>query len=90
MKVYLLQIHRDGELDDGSVYDELFHFDNLGDLEAEFRNKMNYYTAHDLDLLVWKIPELDEDTNEVYGCFEFRNKAGDRVMARASDLDIGD
>jgi hypothetical protein len=87
MRLFILQIH---DTSNCHVFDEIYHFEDFNDLCAEYRNKMNYYSAKGYKLCSIEEPTLDEGDNEVGGLFKFLKKTGDVVIGRATDVHIGD
>ena len=91
MRIYILQIHIDKPKYDLDRFDELQHFEDFNDLCAAFRAKLRYYrNRENLEPDGLEEPTLDECDNEAYGSFSFKDKDGNRVMARVADIDIGD
>ena len=91
MRLYLLQIHKDDDSLGENVFDELYHFENFNELCAEFKNKMDYYAkSYPLKLRKIEEPTLDEGDGEVSGRFTFADSDGFRVLARVTDIHIGD
>lgn len=90
MRLYLLQIHKDRIEGEWDVFDELYHFKDFDSLCAEFQNKLNYYKKRGLELNGIEEPTLDECDNETGGNFKFVDDCGYRIMARVTDIDIGD
>lgn len=87
MRLFILQIH---DTNNTLKFDEIYHFEDFNDLCAEYRNKMNYYSANGHKLISIEEPTLDEGDNEVGGLFKFLKKTGDVVIGRVTDVHIGD
>ena len=91
MRLFLLQIHSDRNGGGYEVpFDELYHFEDFNDLCLEFKNKLNYYTRNGFKLKGIEEPTLDEVDDEVGGMFKFIDASGYRIIARVTDVHIGD